>query len=120
MYLDEERENRHDSDKDRLTETHDSRGDPISDDINNLEQKIEMAKKDISSPKRGESLGRAASMYTSSIYMIIEFIVAIIIGSALGWFLDTLFSSFPLIFIVGIFMGFCAGIRCIFRTAGLL
>lgn len=49
--------------------------------------------------------------------MIIELVVATMIGAAMGWGLDSLFGSLPLFLIVFILLGFLAGVRTMMRSA---
>jgi ATP synthase protein I len=49
--------------------------------------------------------------------MVIELVMAIVIGGAMGWGLDTLFGTMPLFLIVLVLFGFAAGVRLMLRTA---
>jgi ATP synthase protein I len=49
--------------------------------------------------------------------MVIELVMAIVIGGAMGWGLDTLFGTMPLFLIVFVLFGFAAGVRLMLRTA---
>ena len=50
--------------------------------------------------------------------MIIELVMAIVIGGVMGWGLDVLFGTLPLFLIVFVMLGLAAGVRMILRTAG--
>jgi ATP synthase protein I len=49
--------------------------------------------------------------------MVIELVMAIVIGGAMGWGLDTLFGTMPLFLIVFVMFGLAAGVRLMLRTA---
>lgn len=49
--------------------------------------------------------------------MVIELVMSIMIGGAMGWGLDALFGSRPLFLIVFAVLGGAAGVRLVLRTA---
>jgi ATP synthase protein I len=49
--------------------------------------------------------------------MVIELVMSIVIGGAMGWGLDTLFGTMPLFLVVFVLFGFAAGVRLMLRTA---
>jgi len=49
--------------------------------------------------------------------MVIELVMSIMIGGAMGWGLDALFGSKPLFLIVFAVLGGVAGVRLVLRTA---
>ena len=49
--------------------------------------------------------------------MVIELVMAIVIGGAMGWGLDTLFGTMPLFLVVFVLFGLAAGVRLMLRTA---
>ncbi|HET7410443.1 MAG TPA: AtpZ/AtpI family protein [Paracoccaceae bacterium] len=49
--------------------------------------------------------------------MVIELVMSIMVGGAMGWGLDTLFGTLPLLLIVFVMLGFAAGVRMVLRTA---
>lgn len=58
--------------------------------------------------------------YTAAAYawqMVIELVMAIVIGGAMGWGLDRLFGTMPLFLIVFVMLGFASGVRLMLRTA---
>jgi ATP synthase protein I len=62
----------------------------------------------LASPGRGASLGfRMAS----------DFVAAVVVGAGLGWGVDALFHVSPWGLIVGLMLGFIAGVRKIVRDA---
>lgn len=52
--------------------------------------------------------------------MVIELVVSIVIGGAMGWGLDTLFGTMPLFLVVFVLLGLAAGVRMMLRTAAEL
>ena len=49
-----------------------------------------------------------------------EFIAAVLVGAAIGYFLDKFAGSAPWGMIVFLLLGFCAGVLNVLRTAGLV
>lgn len=49
--------------------------------------------------------------------MVIELVMSIMIGGAMGWGLDALFGSIPLFLIIFAVLGGVAGVRLMLRTA---
>ena len=49
--------------------------------------------------------------------MVIELVMAIVIGGAMGWGLDTLLGTMPLFLVVFVLLGVGAGVRLMLRTA---
>ena len=49
--------------------------------------------------------------------MVIELVMSIVIGGAMGWGLDTLFGTMPLFLLVFVLFGLAAGVRLMLRTA---
>ena len=49
--------------------------------------------------------------------MIIELVMSVMIGAAMGWGLDSLFGTLPLFLIVFVLLGFAAGVRTMLRSA---
>lgn len=58
--------------------------------------------------------------YTAASYawrMIIELVMGVMVGAAMGWGLDSLFGSLPVFLIVFVLLGFAAGVRTMMRSA---
>lgn len=58
--------------------------------------------------------------YTAASYawrMVIELVMGVMIGAAMGWGLDWLLGSLPLFLIVFVLLGFAAGVRTMMRSA---
>ena len=49
--------------------------------------------------------------------MVIELVVSVMVGAAMGYGLDSLFGSLPLFLIVFVMLGFAAGVRTMMRSA---
>jgi len=67
-------------------------------------------------PKPRADKGKYAAM-SMAWRMIIELVVSVMIGAAMGWGLDRLFGSLPLFLIVFVLLGFAAGVRTMMRSA---
>lgn len=52
--------------------------------------------------------------------MVIELVMAIVIGGAMGWGLDTLFGTMPLFLVVFVLFGLAAGVRMMLQTAAAM
>jgi ATP synthase protein I len=64
-------------------------------------------------PPRGEEFAAASMAWR----MVIELVMSIVIGGAMGWGLDTVFGTMPLFLIVFVMFGLAAGVRLMLRTA---
>lgn len=49
--------------------------------------------------------------------MIIELVLSVMVGAAMGWGLDSLLGTLPLMLIVFVLLGFAAGVRTMMRSA---
>lgn len=49
--------------------------------------------------------------------MVTELVVGVLLGSAIGWGLDTLAGTMPLFLVVFLLLGFAAGVRTMMRSA---
>ena len=49
--------------------------------------------------------------------MVIELVISVMVGAAMGWGLDSLFGTLPLFLIVFVLLGFAAGVRTMLRSA---
>ena len=88
-----------------------SRADRLSD----LDRRIEAAR-DAGQPKPRTDKDKYAAM-SLAWRMVIELVVSMMVGAAMGWGLDWLLGTLPLFLIVMILFGFAAGVRMIMRTA---
>jgi len=65
--------------------------------------------------KAGSTAGYGQALRLSS-----EFIAGIVVGVGLGWFLDRVAGTSPWGLIVGLLLGFAAGVLNVLRSAGLM
>ncbi len=49
--------------------------------------------------------------------MVIELVISVMVGAAMGWGLDSLLGTLPLFLIVFVLLGFAAGVRTMMRSA---
>ena len=49
--------------------------------------------------------------------MVIELVMGVMVGAAMGWGLDSLFGTLPAFLIVFVLLGFAAGVRTMMRSA---
>jgi len=49
--------------------------------------------------------------------MVTELVVGVLVGGAIGWGLDALFGTLPILLIVMGLLGFAAGVRTMMRSA---
>lgn len=49
--------------------------------------------------------------------MVVELVISVMVGAAMGWGLDSVFSTLPLFLIVFVLLGFAAGVRTVMRSA---
>lgn len=80
-----------------------------------LDRRLTEARNRGKEPKSGrrEDLTAASMAWR----MVIELVMSIMIGGAMGWGLDALFGSRPLFLIVFAVLGGVAGVRLVLRTA---
>jgi ATP synthase protein I len=64
---------------------------------------------------QGDASGLARGLRLST-----ELVAGVIVGAAIGWFLDRWLGSSPWGFIVFLLLGFAAGILNVMRSAGLM
>lgn len=49
--------------------------------------------------------------------MVTELVVGVVLGTSIGWGLDTLAGTMPLFLVVFLLLGFAAGVRTVMRSA---
>lgn len=94
--------------------------DPLGKRLKSLEDQLESHNREKAASeerpdRRSDSAGFAYAMRLSS-----EFIVAILVGAAIGWGIDAYFGTKPWAMIILLFFGFCAGVLNVMRSAGLV
>lgn len=70
--------------------------------------------------KREPGKGKAADKYTAGSLawrMVTELVVGVLVGGAIGWGLDSLFGTLPVLLILMGLLGFVAGVRTMMRSA---
>ena len=67
----------------------------------------------------GKDDAKAATGYGQALKLSSEFIAGVVVGVGLGWFIDRLAGTAPWGLIVGLLLGFGAGILNVLRSAGL-
>lgn len=91
--------------------------DPDPSRIDALEQKIAALKaKDKRAPSAMKGIGQGEAAWR----MVIELVVGMALGLAIGYGLDVLFGTKPVMMVIFVLLGFAAGIRTMLRTAAEL
>ena len=85
------------------------------DRLDELDRRIAAAR-DAGRPKPRADRDKYAAM-SMGWRMVIELVVSVMVGAAMGWGLDWLFGTLPLFLIVMVLMGFAAGVRTMMRSA---
>lgn len=67
----------------------------------------------------GKDEAKAAAGYGQALKLSSEFIAGVVVGVGLGWIIDRLAGTAPWGLIVGLLLGFGAGILNVLRSAGL-
>ena len=78
--------------------------------------RLEIAKKKIRK-NQIESKGSNAAYMGKALKISTELVAAVVVGSTIGFILDTWFDTKPLLTIIFFFMGVAAGILNVFRSA---
>ena len=86
-----------------------------ADRLAELDRKLSEAR-DVGKPEPRADKDKYAAM-SMGWRMVIELVVSVMVGAAMGYGLDTLFGSLPLFLIVFVLLGFAAGVRTMMRSA---
>ncbi len=89
--------------------------DPFSERLKRLEDRIEAAKSAQSTPPSGT--GAKYTQGSLAWRMVIELVVGMLLGLAIGMGLDSLFGTRPVFLVLFALLGFAAGVRTMMRTA---
>ena len=81
-----------------------------------ISTRLEIAKKKIERNKTTKSRSNAASL-GKALKISTELVAAVVVGSTIGFLLDSWFGTKPLLIICFFFMGVAAGILNVFRSA---
>ena len=87
-----------------------------SSDLDDLERRLEQAKNRYKEPEKDDDNGGA--MLGTAWRLSTELVVAVLVGTGLGYGLDKLFGTQPWILLIGLGFGFAAGVMSVFRVAG--
>ena len=82
-------------------------------DLKEISTRLKISKKKIKKENRGSnvaSLGKALKIST-------ELVAAVVVGSTIGFLLDSWFDTKPLLIICFFFIGVAAGILSVFKSA---
>ena len=71
-------------------------------------------------PKLGPDNGRTLRSLGALSAVGLSFVVAVVIGAALGYVLDRWLSTSPWLFLLCFFLGLAAGMRTVFRTVAAI
>ena len=85
-----------------------------TDRLNALDRRLAEARKPEAKPSTGKEKYAAMSMGWR---MTMELILGVMVGAAMGWGLDTLLGTLPLLLIVFVGLGFASGVRTMMRSA---
>ena len=86
-----------------------------SSDLDDLERRLAEARNRHKEPEPDE--GNAGSLLGMAWRLSTEFLVAVLVGTGLGYGLDHLLGTRPLFLLVGLGFGFAAGLMSVFRVA---
>jgi ATP synthase protein I len=89
--------------------------DTFSERLNRLEDRITAARAGRVEPVRKG--GREFTQGSLAWRMVIELVVGMLLGLAIGYGLDALFGTRPIFLVVFAMLGFAAGVRTMLRTA---
>ena len=68
----------------------------------------------------GKDDAKAATGYGQALKLSSEFIAGVVVGVGLGWIIDRLAGTAPFGLIVGLLLGFGAGVLNVLRSAGMV
>ena len=84
--------------------------------IKEIATRLEIAKKSIKNMRNNNQGSNAASL-GKALKISTELVAAVVVGSIIGFLLDSWFDTKPLLTICFFFMGVAAGILNVFRSA---
>jgi ATP synthase protein I len=99
----------------RLSEGRFMSDDPDLARLRSLEEKLAKARaKPEETPKTGTTFSQGELAWR----MVIELVVGVCLGLAIGYGLDAVFGTRPVFLVIFVLFGFAAGVRTMMRTAG--
>jgi len=85
--------------------------------LHSLERQLKSRRKDEMGSDRRQS---DAAGFSYAIRLSTDFVVAILVGAAIGWAIDRFFGTTPWAMILLLLLGFCAGVLNVMRSAGMV
>jgi len=85
-------------------------------DLKEISTRLKIAKKKIANFSEEKTSSNAASL-GKALKISTELVAAVVVGSTIGFILDSWFDTKPLLIICFFFMGVAAGIINVFRSA---
>ena len=85
-------------------------------DLKKISTRLEIAKKNIKNIKK-ENIGSNAASFGKALKISTELVAAVVVGSTIGFLLDSWFDTKPLLIICFFIMGVAAGILNVFKSA---
>ena len=85
-------------------------------DLKEISTRLEIVKKKIKKNTKNDDGSNAASL-GKALKISTELVASVVVGSTLGFLLDSWFGTKPLLIICFFFMGVAAGILNVFRSA---
>lgn len=84
-----------------------------------LEQRIQQAQ-GAGAKRQGGATGKGFSQGEAAWRMVLELVTGMLIGLAIGYGLDTLFGTKPILLVIFVLLGFAAGIKTMLGTAAAM
>ena len=84
--------------------------------INEISTRLEIAKKNIKDVQKDSKSSNAAS-FSKALKISTELVAAVVVGTTIGFLLDSWFDTKPVLIICFFIMGVAAGILNVFRSA---
>lgn len=85
-----------------------------------LDAELKKRQPDAAENGSGRTRSESAAGFANALRLSSEFVAGVVVGAALGWFLDRFFGTSPWGLIVFLLLGFCAGVLNVLRSAGLV
>jgi len=85
-------------------------------DIKEISTRLEIAKKKTEADQN-KNEGTNAASFSKALKISTELVAAVVVGSTIGFILDTWFDTKPLLIICFFFIGVAAGILSVFKAA---
>ena len=86
-------------------------------DLKEISTRLEIAKKKIKKNRIKKNTDTNAASLGKALKISTELVASVVVGSTLGYILDSWFDTKPLLMIIFFFIGVAAGILNVFRSA---